>query len=297
MSFTEDELQSFNTILEQRLQAHLRDMERALDQRMLEYRRELDRRLETVHVEVKRSFSQQLSEFQVRIETSLIEKLSTYSGQFMKAYSREIEKRQQQFEGNIDRMLAAQLLGIEQLFAQYAPQHDSGETIISENAPEQIDAIEVQTELVWEDLMVIIGKALDDRLSVVNSTIQKSLKNLENYLSVHLQSLSEELSHEKPNGYHSILDGDTTNMQEILHGIEQLEQVIESMQVVMTSNHALLLNRLHHHQQLPFERAHAAYDQSGQLSNGLKKQFALSEEHVFNDVEPEGIIGQTQIGE
>ena len=31
MSFTEDELQSFNTILEQRLRAHQRDMERALE--------------------------------------------------------------------------------------------------------------------------------------------------------------------------------------------------------------------------------------------------------------------------
>ncbi len=41
MSFTKEELQSFNTILEQRLIAHRRDMERALDQRMNEYHREL----------------------------------------------------------------------------------------------------------------------------------------------------------------------------------------------------------------------------------------------------------------
>ncbi len=53
MSFTEDELQSFNTILEQRLNAHQRDMERALDQRMIEYRRELDQRLATVHSDTR----------------------------------------------------------------------------------------------------------------------------------------------------------------------------------------------------------------------------------------------------
>src|SRR6516162_3088089 len=105
MSFTEDELQSFNTILEQRLQAHQRAMERALDQRMIGYRRELDQRLETVLVELQRSVSQKLSDFQVRFETTLSEKLNLQPGQLMKAFHREIEQRQQRFEGNIDRML------------------------------------------------------------------------------------------------------------------------------------------------------------------------------------------------
>ncbi len=51
MSFTEDELQSFNAILEQRLQAHRREMERVFDQRMNEYRRDLVR-----YVLCRRSF-------------------------------------------------------------------------------------------------------------------------------------------------------------------------------------------------------------------------------------------------
>jgi len=45
-------------------------------------------------------------------------------------------------------------------------------------------------------------------------------------------------------------------MQEVFQSIEQLERIIESMQVAMTANHALLSNRLYHHQQLPLERAH-----------------------------------------
>ena len=301
MSFTEDELQSFNTILEQRLQTQQRDMERALDQRMNEYRRELDQRLATVHADIQRGVSQKLSDFQVRLETILSEKLNTQPSHLMQALNREIEQKQQQFEGNIDRMLAAQLLGIEQLISHYSFPSDSesGDTTISGDVSEQFDAIEVQTELSWEDLMDIIGKALDDRLSVLNDTVQRSLKNLEHHLSVRIHSLSDEFLRNKNQGpgHESIFEGDLTNVQEILHGIEHLEQVVESMQVVMTSNHALLSNRLYQHQQLPYERAHHTNDLSRQISNGMNKQFTISEEHMTNGIVPEGISEQSQVEE
>ena len=301
MSFTEDELQSFNTILEQRLQTQQRDMERALDQRMNEYRRELDQRLATVHADIQRGVSQKLSDFQVRLETILSEKLNTQPSHLMQALNREIEQKQQQFEGNIDRMLAAQLLGIEQLISHYSLLSDSesGDTTISGDVSEQFDAIEVQTELSWEDLMDIIGKALDDRLSVLNDTVQMSLKNLEHHLSVRIHSLSDEFLRNKNQGpgHESIFEGDLTNVQEVLHGIEHLEQVVESMQVVMTSNHALLSNRLYQHQQLPYERAHHTNDLSRQISNGMNKQFTISEEHMTNGIVPEGISEQSQVEE
>ncbi len=297
MSFTEDELQSFNTILERRLQAHQRDMERVLDQRMNEYRRELDQRLGTVHIDVQRSVSQKLTDFHVRLETMLSEKLNSQPAQLIQALNREIEQRQQQFEGNIDRMLAAQLLGIEQLITHYALRSDSEDAVISADVPEQLDTIEVQTELSWEDLMDIIGKALDDRLLVLNDTIQKSLKNLEQYLSVRIHSLRDEFLRNKTQGHQTFFDKDSTNIQEILHGIEHLEQIVESMQVVMTSNHALLSNRLYHHQQLPYERAHHTNDLARQLSNGMNKQFTISEEHLTNGVEPEELSGQSQMEE
>ena len=44
MSFTEDELQSFNTILEQRLTAQRKELERTFDQRIMESRRESEQR-------------------------------------------------------------------------------------------------------------------------------------------------------------------------------------------------------------------------------------------------------------
>src|SRR2546430_6384547 len=161
MSFTEDELQSFNTILEQRLNAHQRDMERALDLRMNDYRRELDQRLATVHSDVQRGVSQKLSDFQVRLETILSEKLNAQPARIIQTFDRDIEQRQQQFERNIDRMLAAQLLGIEPLISHYSSRNDSGDAVISANVPAQLDTIEFQTELSWEDLMDIIGRALD----------------------------------------------------------------------------------------------------------------------------------------
>ena len=299
MSFTEDELQSFNTILEQRLNAHRRDMERALDQRMNEYRRELDQRLATVHSDVQRGVSQKLSDFQVRLETILSEKLNAQPARIIQTFDRDIEQRQQQIEGNIDRMLAAHLLGIEQLITHYSSRNDSGDAVISANVPAQLDTIEVQTELSWEDLMDIIGRALDDRLSVLNDAIQRSLKNLEQYLSVRLHSLRDEFLRNKTQeqGHQALYEENPTSIQEILHGIEHLEQIIESMQVVMTSNHALLSNRLYHHQQLSFERAHNANDHARPISNGVNKPLTITEERVTNGVETGGIPGQAQMEE
>ena len=296
MSFTEDELQSFNSILEQRLQAQQRDMERALDQRMNEYRRDLDQRLGTVHADVQRGVFQKLSDFQVRLETTLSEKLNTQPAQLTQALNREFEQIQQQFEGNIDRMLAAQLLGIEQLITHYSSQSDVGDTIISAGVPTQLDPIEVQTELSWEDLMDIIGRALDDRLSELNDSIQKSLKNLEHYLSVRLHSLRDEFLRNKTQGHQAFYE-EPTSIQEILHGIEHLEQIVESMQVVMTSNHALLSNRLYHHQQLSIERAHNAHDHTRPLPNGMNKPLTITEERITNGMEPEGIAGQALMEE
>jgi hypothetical protein len=297
MSFTEDELQSFNTILERRLQAHQRDMERTLDLRMNEYRRELDQRLGTVHADVQRGVAQKLSDFQVRLGTMLSEKLNTQPAQLIQALNREIEQRQKQIEGNIDRMLAAQLLGIEQLITHHSFRNDSEDSFISSDVPAQFETIEVQTELSWEDLMDIIGRALDERLSVLNDSIQKSLNNLEQYLSVRLHSLRDEFLRSKTQERQAFSEENPTTIQEILHGIEHLEQIVESMQVVMTSNHALLSNRLYHHQQLPFERAHNANDHARPLSNGLNKPLKITEERVTNGVEAEGVMEQAQLEE
>lgn len=297
MSFTEDELQSFNTILEQRLQAHRREMERVFDQRMNEYRRDLDQRLVTVQQDTLRTWSQKLSEFQGRLDMVLSEKLNTQQTHIIQTISHDVKESQQQLEGSVDRMLAAQLLGIEHLLSQELTlqlvDEESVRTGVA--APTQLQAIEVQTELPWEDLMEVIGKAFDERLSALNEATQRSLKNLEQYLSVRLHSLRDEFM--RARGQQTTYDGSITSIQEVLHSIEHLERIIESMQVAMTANHTLLSNRLYHHQQLPLERAHPGGHVHTVPHNNANTQFSIAGERVAAGLEPGGIAGQTEIEE
>ncbi len=299
MSFTEDELQSFNTILEQRLTAHRREMERVFDLRMNEYRRELDQRYVHVQADSLHTLSQKLSDLQIRLDSDLNEKLNALQMRITQTISYGVEQRQQQVEGGIDRMLAAQLLGIEQLLNQFSSRLMPGETTITTGVSTQLEAIEVQTELPWEDLIDVIGKTLDERLSMLNEAIQRSLKNLEQYLSVRLHSLRDEFlrNQAQGQGQQALYNGNATTIQEVLHGIEHLERIIESMQVAMTSNHALLSNRLFHHQQLPLERAHPADDHTRSMPNGSSTPLSLTEERVAHSLEPGVIPVQAEIEE
>ncbi len=299
MSFTEDELQSFNTILEQRLTAHQRDMERVFDQRVIEYRRELEQKFVTVQADALRALSQKLSDFQIRIDTVMSEKLNAQQTRITQTIGSDVEKRQQQFESSIVRMMAAQLLDFERLLNQHSSQQVPGDTPIATGVPAQLEAIEVQTELPWEDLIDVIGKALDERLSMLNEAIQRSLKNLEQYLSVRLHRLRDEFLRNQAlgQGQQTLYNGNATSIQEILHGIEHLERIIESMQVAMTSNHALLSNRLFHHQQLSLERAHLSGDHTRTMPNGASTPLARTEERVAYDLESGGISRQIEVEE
>ncbi len=299
MSFTEDELQSFNTILEQRLSAHRREMERVFDQRMNEYRRELDQRYVQAQTDSQRTLSQRLSEFQSRLDSDLGEKLTAQQTRITQTIGNDGEQRQQQVEGSIDRMLAAQLLGMEQLLNQFSSRLMPGDPTITTGASPQLEAIEVQTELPWEDLIGVIGKTLDERLSMLNEAIQRSLKNLEQYLSVRLHSLRDEFfrNQTQGQGQQALYNGNSTTIQEVLHGIEHLERIIESMQVVMTSNHALLSNRLFHHQQLPLERAHPADDHTRPMPNGSNTPLSIAEERDTLGLEQGEIRTEAEIEE
>jgi hypothetical protein len=299
MSFTEDELQSFNTILEQRLTAHRREMERNFDQRAIEYRRELEQKLITVQADTLRAMSQKLSDIQIRLDNVLSEKLNTQQTRTTQTISSDIEQSLQQFEGSIDRMLATQLAGIEQLLNQHSVGQVPSDTSITTGIPAQYEAIEVQTELPWEDLIDVIGKALDDRLSMLNEAIQRSLKNLEQYLSVRLHSIRDEfLRNQVPGqGQQALYNGNATSIQEVLHGIEHLERIIESMQVAMTSNHALLSNRLFHHQQLPLERAHLSGDYNRTMPAGVSTPLSRTEGRAASGLESDGIPVQMDVEE
>jgi hypothetical protein len=272
MSFTEDELQSFNNILDQRLSAQSREIERAFDQHISALRRDMEERLVATQQDILRTMSLNMAEQQNVLNTSLSQNLSTQQAHIISAFDRDVEQRQQHIEGTVDGMLAAQLLGIEQLLDQRLshPKFDDTTASVDEALP-QLDTIEVQTDLSWEDLSDVIGKALDQRLTVLHESTQSAIKNLEQDLSARLYGLREELL----NGQAQVqvpsqpFDETPPSMQEVLRGIDHLERIIESMQVAMTSNHALLSNRLYHHQQLPLERAHPSTRARATPSNGV----------------------------
>ncbi|MDQ2902078.1 MAG: hypothetical protein M3Y81_00815 [Chloroflexota bacterium] len=254
MSFTEDELQSFNSILERRLLAHRQEMERAFDQRMTSLLRELEQRLSAQQQEFVRVLTHKMSEQQNDLNVALSQKLSAQQARITQAVGQEVEQRQQQqqeqLEGIVDRTLATHLLGMEQRLTQHQAPRSLEAVAKGEAEPgDGFETIEVQTDISWEDLMEVVGKALDERLSALNESIQAAVGNWEQHLSLQLQEMRA-LEPVEP------YRGDMSSMQGVFHSVERLEQILESMQVAMSANHALLSNRLYHHQQLPLERAH-----------------------------------------
>ncbi len=262
MSFTADELQSFNDILEQKLSAHRREMERVFDQRIQTLRRELERYLGTLQLEIMRTFTQSQAEQQRGLQSALSQQFNTQQLNIAQVVDNELKLRQQQqqshIENLVDRALAAQLQAIDELLNQRLSMQSLAESPAQPgDQPPHYEAIEVQTELPWEDLVDIFGKALDERFVRLHDITQTTMSNWEQYLTAQLQTL---LSQVQAGAMHSgqtqADSGNLTNMQEVFQSIEQLERIIESMQVAMTANHALISNRLYQHQQLPLERAH-----------------------------------------
>jgi hypothetical protein len=289
MSFTEDELQAFSSILEQRFVAHRQEMERALDQRLDSFRQNIDHRLATFQQELPELLGQQLASNVSQPGASIDEKLDEQRDHIARLFSREAEQKTHQVEATVDRMLAAQLSGIEQLLGQHLARRQS-EASVTEIHP-QLDTIEVQTELSWEDLVAVMGKALDERLASLSDSLQLSVKNLEQYLSVYLRGLRDELTHVQSSrpAYANSVINNSTSVQEMLAGIEHLERIMESMQVAMTANHALLSNRLYHHQQLPLERAHPTPGGQTRLApaNGVGSLLTQAKERLASGLVPE----------
>jgi hypothetical protein len=278
MAFTEDELQAFNAILERRLAAHRREVEQAFDQRINALRRDLDQRLATAQQEILRILARPISNQQNGLDAILNQQFDVQQKHLTRIVSQQAEHNQQQTEELFDRIRTAQLLSIEQLLGQHLALQSTGERAAHAGGdehipPPHIEAIEVQTDLPWEDLADVFGKLLDVRFSALSESIQAITRSLEQHLSVQLRNLRGQVQPYKGD------PASAMNINEILRGIEQLERIVESMQVVMTTNHALLSNRLYHHQQLPLERAHPGSPTHPTALNGVSNPLSLPGEH------------------
>jgi len=261
MAFTPDELQAFNDILERRLAAQRRDLEQLFERHTQTLRRDFEQRLIASQQEIVRVVSQHLHEQQKKWQAALQQKLTEQQISFAQTVGREVKSQQaeQTPEADvIDRALAAQLLAIEELLERSVlAQSQEDESLSFADQEPRFEAIEVQTDLPWEELMDIFGKVLDERLSGFAESTLAALRNWEQIISSRLHAIQAQLHEMMMQGRQSqSYAGNLTNMQEVFQSIEQLEHLIESMQVAMTTNHALLSNRLYHHQQLPLERAH-----------------------------------------
>jgi len=278
MSFTEDELQAFNTILERRLATHRREMEQTIDRRINALRRDFDQLLAAAQQEILRTLAWQFAKQQNGMNAALNQKFDLQQKHIAQVISQQAEHSQQQTEELLDRVQDTQLLGIEKLIGQRLALPSTGESASYAGndehiPPPHLEAIEVQTDLPWEDLADVFSKLLDARFSALNESIQAIIKSWEQHLSVQLHNMS---GHVQP--YRGDM-ASMTNPNDILRGIEQLEQIVESMQVVMTTNHALLSNRLYHHQQLPLERAHPSSRAHPTPLNGINNPLSLPGEH------------------
>ncbi len=78
MSFTQDELQAFNTILEQKLATHRRELELSLDQRMNMLRQELEQYLAAVQQNLLYHLPLSLSDQQNELKNTVSQYLETY---------------------------------------------------------------------------------------------------------------------------------------------------------------------------------------------------------------------------
>jgi hypothetical protein len=261
MSFTQDELQALNSILDQKLSVHRRELERTFDQRILGLRRDFEQRLTTIQQDLLRNISRTLGDQQNRSRDDVARKLDDQQVRMTQTLLREIEQKrvqqQQQNEDFLERSLAAQLLAFEQLIGQRQSlsEFDESSSYTDELRP-GFDTIEVQTEIPWDDLVDLIDRILTERLAKLQNSLQMSLKDVERYLAVQIHAMRAASLREQKAVRDETSPLNLDDMQDVFRSIEQLERLIESMQVAMTTNSALISNRLYYHQQQPLERAH-----------------------------------------
>lgn len=271
MSFTQDELQAFNTILEQKLAVHRREMERVLEQRLQTFQREMEKYLVDLQQEALHTVPSLLFDQQHQLKNTLGTQQTDFFASLQQNLSEQNKQQRQQLDIIVENALAAQLLAVEQLIHQRLPAQAPLETGTSNQAieaQEEFEGLEVQTELSWEDFINAIGRSIDQRCAQMLESIQALFKGTEQYVSEQLSQVHNKLDHLSPAAFYD----NAANARELFESIEQLEHTFESMQVAMTANHALLSNRLSHHQHLPVERAHASAVSVNPLSPATEDQ-------------------------
>ncbi|HLI89973.1 MAG TPA: hypothetical protein VKV37_14890 [Ktedonobacteraceae bacterium] len=258
MAFTQDEIQTLNSILDAKLLLLRREMQRAFDQRIAGLKREFEQHLVALQQDLR----------------ALPRRVADQQSTLGDPPGYQSNPQQQQFAERMVETFDARLLAIEQLLKQQLMARLSNPAASNSEAAPTFEAIELQTEISWEDLAAAVDRAVGTRLAALDESVQSMLRQMERYLSPRLHGLPDSPASGvvHPNSEH------LSTMQDAFASIEYLERVIESMQVAMSTNHALLSNRLYHHQQLPLERAHPHSDNHTPPVNGSGNQLPRTDE-------------------
>lgn len=185
MSFTQDELQSFNAILEQRLAIHRQELEYTIDRRLRMLSHEVEQHLIATQQYLVSTLPQRVLELQPERKS--------VAQPNPQALIKEGERQRQQVVELVENALANHLLAIERLIQQRpaSPASDQTPTTIPESFPD-LNNIEIQAEIPWNELADVVEKALDERLTSLNESIKLSFQNMQQDLLAQLQNSQPE---------------------------------------------------------------------------------------------------------
>jgi hypothetical protein len=242
MSFTPDEIQTFSTILEQKLAQHRREMELVFERRLQVVKQELEQRLSELRQEVKRLLVQEFVG-QERVLRGVVEQLVVATGIVVSDMDGvEMEDEDESGESEEEE------IGWDDLSEFIGQSLDERLQVLGESLRGVVREVERSTLARLQEMQ----RELTYRYERQGGRSGSGMSVLKRRTSVSEQSGQQEQSDERT----------LTNMQDVFRSIEQLERLIESMQVATTTNLSLVSNRLYYHQHLPLEHAHSGLEQS-----------------------------------
>jgi len=283
MAFTQDELQSLNTIMEQKLAAQRQELEQGFEQRMQALSADFEQHMADCYnrqQQFLQAIAHDIQEQQLQTQKTLHQEFVQQNTMTVQAVLQELKQHEQSSDAAVEQSLAAHLLAVEQLLNQGLARagNDNIANYIAMSGTPDFDAIEVQTEIPWDELVEMIDNRLDERFAVLKTSLLSAQKEVERYLVLQIHMLRDALMQGHAFQRTAVNEsGELTNIQDVFSSIEQLEHLIEAMQVAMTANSALLSNRLYHHQNLPLERVHPPHPLS---ESSLQKSESTTTDEV-----------------
>lgn len=199
MSFTQDELESFHTILEQKLASHRRELEHSLDQRMNVLRQEFKQYLTAVEQDLLYNLPLRLAEQQNELKDTLIQRLEAPQTRVIEETAPEgIEGVELQAEidwddllGVIDRVVGERLSTLEETIQALVK--NTEQTLLTELHNFQGDLAQAKQRYTTTTMTTDITDLQDAFTSI--EQLEHAMEALQVTLTANHTLLSNRLSH------------------------------------------------------------------------------------------------------